>query len=163
MTETKIPASPAGRANTFPWPPVLFVAAVAAALLMSRLLPLPWPGLDDAPAHEIGLGFGVIGLVLIALSIKTLLSHGTTVRPDKTSTTLVTSGPYTWFRNPIYLGEVLLLLAGAEITKSIWFVFAGLAFGVLVTILQILPEERHLEAQFGDTYLDYKSRTRRWI
>lgn len=163
MTETKIPGSPTGRANTFPWPPVLFFAAIAAGLLASWLLPLPWPGLDDVPAHAIGLGFGAIGLALIALGIKALVQHGTTVRPDKTSTTLVTNGPYAWFRNPIYLGEVLLLFAGAELTKSIWYVAAGLAFGVLVTVLQILPEERHLEAQFGDVYLDYKSRTRRWI
>ncbi len=150
MTETKIPVAPTGRASTFPWPPALFLAAIAAGLLASRLLPLPWPGLDDVPAHAIGLGFGAIGLVLIVLGIKALIAHGTTVRPDKTSTTLVTDGPYAWFRNPIYLGQVLLLFAGAEITKSIWFVAAGLAFGVLVTVLQILPEERHLEAQFGD-------------
>ena len=151
------------RANTFPWPPVLFVAAIIAALLMSWLLPLPWPGLDDAPAHWIGLGFGVVGLVLIVLGFKALIDHRTTVLPNKASTTLVTSGPYRRFRNPIYLGEVLLLFAGAEITKSIWFVAAGLGFGVLVTVLQIIPEERHLEAQFGDAYLDYKVRTRRWI
>ena len=151
------------RANTFPWPPVLFVAAIIAALLMSWLLPLPWPGIDDAPAHWIGLGFGVVGLVLMILGFKALIDHRTTVLPNKTSTTLVTRGPYRWFRNPIYLGEVLLLFAGAEITKSIWFVVAGLVFGVLVTVLQIVPEERHLEAQFGDAYLDYKVRTRRWI
>jgi len=163
MTETKIPGTPTGRANTFPWPPVLFLAVIAAGLLANWLLPLPWPGLDDAPARAIGLGFGVIGVVLIALSVRALIAHGTTVRPDETSTVLVTSGPYAWFRNPIYLGAVLLLFAGAEITKSIWFVAAGLIFGALVTILQILPEERHLEAQFGDAYLNYKARTRRWI
>ena len=163
MTETKIPGSPTGRANTFPLPPVLFLAAIAAGLLASRLWPLPWPGLDDVPAHAIGLGFRAIGLVLIALGVKALVTHGTTVRPDKTATTLVTDGPYAWFRNPIYLGQVLLLFTGAEITKSIWYVAAGLAFSVLITVLQILPEERHLEAQFGDVYLDYKSRTRRWI
>ena len=151
------------RANTFPWPPVLFVAAIIAALLMSWLLPLPWPGIDDAPARWIGLGFGVVGLVLMILGFKALIEHRTTVFPNKTSTTLVTRGPYRWFRNPIYLGQVLLLFAGAEVTKSIWFVVAGLVFGVLVTILQIVPEERHLEAQFGDAYLDYKVRTRRWI
>jgi protein-S-isoprenylcysteine O-methyltransferase Ste14 len=134
-----------------------------AALLMSWLLPLPGPGIDDAPAHWIGLGFGVVGLVLMILGFKALIDHRTTVLPNKTSTTLVTRGPYRWFRNPIYLGQVLLLFAGAEITKSIWFVVAGLVFGVPVTVLQIVPEERHLEAQFGDAYLDYKVRTRRWI
>jgi protein-S-isoprenylcysteine O-methyltransferase Ste14 len=162
MTKITTHTAP-GRANTFPWPPVLFVAAIVAASLTSWLLPLSWPGLDDALAHWIGLGFGLVGLVLIVLGFKTLIENRTTVIPNKTSTTLVTSGPYRWFRNPIYLGQVLLLLAGAEITKSIWFVVAGLVFGVLVTVLQIVPEERHLEAQFGDAYLDYKVRTRRWI
>ena len=162
MTE---PASPpaALRANTFPWPPVLFIGAAAAAWLLTVLVPLPWPGLDDAPAQWIGLGFGVAGVLLIVFAIRELIAHGTTVLPDKESTTLVTSGPYGWFRNPIYLGEIFLLFCGAEITKSIWFVVAGLAFGVLVTVLRVLPEERHLEAKFADAYLRYKARTRRWI
>jgi protein-S-isoprenylcysteine O-methyltransferase Ste14 len=56
-----------------------------------------------------------------------------------------------------------MLFAAAEVTKSIWFVAAGLGFGLLVTLFQIIPEERHLEARFGDTYRDYKARTRRWI
>jgi protein-S-isoprenylcysteine O-methyltransferase Ste14 len=155
--------SPMERASSFPWPPVLFAAAIASALLMNWLAPLPWPGSDDGPAHAIGLAFGAAGILLIAFAIRALIIHGTTVRPDRTSTRLVTSGPYAWLRNPIYLGEVLLLLAGAEISKSIWFVVAALAFGLLVTVLQILPEERHLERQFGDAYLTYKSRTRRWI
>ena len=93
----------------------------------------------------------------------TLRKHGTTLLPDGSATALVTDGPYWRFRNPIYLGEVLLLFAAAEISKSIWFVVAGLAFAVLVTVLQIIPEERHLEARFGDAYRDYKARTRRWI
>ena len=150
-------------ANTFPWPPILFLAAAAAAWISTRIWPLPWPGLDDAPAHWIGIGFGVAGVILIATAIKSLVSHGTTVLPDRASTVLVTTGPYARFRNPIYLGEVLLLFCAAEITKSIWFVLAGVAFAFFVTVLQVLAEERHLEARFAEAYLEYKSRTRRWI
>lgn len=150
-------------ANIFPWPPALFAGAIAAACSLTELSPLPWPGLDDAPAHWVGVGFGVAGLLLIVFAVKALVEHRTTVLPNRASTALVTTGPYVRFRNPIYLGEVLLLFYGAEITKSIWFVAAALAFGVLVTVLQIIQEERHLEATFGGAYLDYKSRTRRWI
>jgi protein-S-isoprenylcysteine O-methyltransferase Ste14 len=163
MTDPRTSPRPAERANTFPWPPVIFIGAIAAALLMTEAWPLPWPGLDDALAHGIGLAFGAIGLVLIVFAFRALRAHGTTVLPDQTATTLVTSGPYARFRNPMYLGAVLVLFAAAEVTKSIWFVAAGFAFAVLVTALQILPEEHHLESQFGDAYLDYKSRTRRWI
>ena len=159
--------SPAGggaeRANTFPWPPVLFAAVIACAWGLSGVLPLAWPGQDDGPAHVIGLGFGVIGILLVAWGIATLVRGGTTVMPDQASTALVTSGPYGYFRNPIYLGEVLMLLALAELTKNIWFVAAAILFAILVTVLQIVPEERHLEARFGDSYRDYKRRTRRWI
>ncbi len=155
--------SPPAPPNTFPWPPVLLVGVIIGAWLLTQLAPLPWPGLDDTPAHLVGISFGITGVLLIIFAFKALLEHRTTVLPNKSSTTLVTTGPYVRFRNPIYLGEVLLLLYGAEITKSIWFVAAALIFGVLVTAMQIIPEERHLEATFGDAYLDYKSRTRRWI
>jgi protein-S-isoprenylcysteine O-methyltransferase Ste14 len=163
MTEqnTHMPSAPP--ANSFAWPPALFIGVIAIAALTTDMLPLPWPGLNDAPAHWLGLGFGVVGVLLIMFAIRALRAHGTTILADQTASVLVTSGPYARFRNPIYLGEVLLLLAAAEVTKSVWFVVAALAFGVLVTALQIVPEERHLERQFGDAYLDYKMRTRRWI
>ncbi len=163
MTNRNSLTPTSGPANVFPWPPVLLVSAIAAAWLLTRSAPLPWPGLDDTPAHWVGLGFGIAGLLLIVFALKALVEHRTTFLPNKASTALVTTGPYARFRNPIYLGEALLLLYAAEITKSVWFVAAALIFGVLVTALQIIPEERHLEATFGDAYLDYKSRTRRWI
>lgn len=164
VTPSDAEAAPAlARANTFPWPPVLLVLAVLAAWLLGRFAPLPWPGLDDRPARIAGLAVGAAGLVLIVAAVLSLRRHETTVMPDKTSTALVTSGPYRFFRNPIYLGEVMALFGVAELTKNIWFVAAAAAFAVLVTWLQIIPEERHLKARFGQDYLDYKQRARRWI
>lgn len=147
----------------FPWPPVLLVGVIAGAILLTREIPLTWPGLDDSPAHWVGLGFGAAGLLLAGFAMLTLVKNNTTILPGAAATRLVTSGPYARFRNPIYLGEVLMLLGAAELTKSIWFVVAGLVFGILVTALQIIPEERHLAERFGDAYLDYKSRSRRWL
>jgi protein-S-isoprenylcysteine O-methyltransferase Ste14 len=147
----------------FPWPPVLFAGVIATAWLLTAALPLPWPGLDDTAAHAIGLGFGILGLLLVVSGFRTLLVNRTTYLPHRSSTKLVTAWPFNRFRNPIYLGETLLLLYGAEMIKSIWFVGAALLFAIFVTALQIIPEERHLEATFGDEYLDYKARSRRWI
>jgi protein-S-isoprenylcysteine O-methyltransferase Ste14 len=101
--------------------------------------------------------------VLLIAAIVTLRRHGTTVLPDVGATVLVTDGPFRRFRNPIYLADCLILLGLAELTKNVWFVIAAVVFAILVTWLAIRPEEAHLEARFGDAYLDYKAKTRRWL
>jgi protein-S-isoprenylcysteine O-methyltransferase Ste14 len=151
------------RPGAFPWPPVLIAALLAAAWLLGRALPLPWPGLDDTPARLVGTGIGVAGVALVAWAVATLRRHRTTILPNKGADTLVTDGPYRYRRNPMYLGWVLVLLGLAELTKNLWLAAAAFAFAVLVTWLAIIPEEHHLEDKFADAYRDYKSSTRRWI
>lgn len=151
------------RPSSFPWPPLLFASALAAAWLLGRSYPLTWPGLDDTAAQVIGIGLGGVGIALILWAAWTLHAAQTTIMPHKGVDRLVTSGPFRWRRNPIYLGEVFLMLAVAEITKNVWFVILAPVFMAAVTWLAVLPEERHLEARFGDAWRDYKARTRRWI
>jgi protein-S-isoprenylcysteine O-methyltransferase Ste14 len=146
-----------------PWPPVLFLATIVLAMLSQRIYPLPWPGMDDAPARMIGYGFGVAGLALIVWGIYTLKQAGTTVLPDKGADKLVTDGPFRYRRNPIYMGDVLLFLGLAQLTGNIWLVIAAPLFAIAVYYLAILPEEQHLENRFGQAYLDYKENTRRWF
>lgn len=153
----------ADRPTTIPWPPILLVAVIAAAVVLGRVAPLTWPGLDDSAAHYIGLGLGALGIVLLAFSILAMRMAGTTLRPHGGATALVTTGPYKRFRNPIYLADCLILFGIAEITKNVWFVIGAFVFGLLVTWLSILPEERYLERRFGRAYLDYKAISRRWI
>lgn len=151
------------RPNRWPWPPILLAGLVAAAIGLGRAAPLAWPGVDDEAGRAVGLGIGVAGLLLLLWSARTLMRHNTTVLPDQPATHLVTTGPYAWRRNPIYLADSLILFGVAELTKNIWFVAAAILFGVLVTWLAILPEERHLEARFGDAWRDYAARTRRLL
>jgi len=159
----EIMTEPSSVPNTFPWPPILLGLAIAGAVGAGWLMPIEWPGLGDTPARVIGVGIGLGGLVLFVWGVVNLTMAGTTVLPDVASTVLVTWGAFRRFRNPLYLGEVMMLLGVAELTRNIWFViFAGL-FAIAVTYLAILPEERHLEETFGDAYRDYKERSRRWI
>lgn len=151
------------RPSDTPWPPIILASVVTAAILLGYVAPLPWPGLDDTPARMIGLGIGAAGVVLIVWAILTLRGHGTTFLPDAGATHLVTSGPYRRFRNPIYLADAMMLLGVAELTKNVWLVVAAALFAALVSWLAILPEERHLERRFGQAYLDYKAKSRRWI
>lgn len=153
----------AERPTAFPWPPVLLLGAVAAAIVLDLFAPLAWPGENDAPAHVIGIGIGVAGFALLAWAAMTLRRHQTTIIPNQGASALVTDGPFRFRRNPIYIADVLIMLGLAEITQNIWFAIMGLVFAVLVTWLAILPEERHLEARFGDAYRAYKAKTRMWL
>ena len=151
------------RPTRFPWPPVLIAATLAAACALERTMPLSWPGLDDPLARMAGTGIGVAGLALMAWAVVALGRARTTVLPHRGVSALVTTGPFRFRRNPIYLGEVMMFLGLAELTKSVWLVILAPVFALLITWLAILPEERHLEARFGDAYRAYRARTRRWI
>ena len=151
------------RPSAVPWPAVLFVAALAAGVLLGRLYPLPWPGLDDRPAQVIGYGLGAAGLALMVWGALTLYRANTTVLPHRRADRLVTHGAFRFRRNPIYMGEVLLFLGLAQVTGNIWLAIVAPLFAVAVLGLAIRPEERHLEARFGEDYLEYKARTRRWF
>jgi len=61
------------------------------------------------------------------------------------------------------MGEVLIFLGLAQATGNIWMAIVAAPLALLLLVLAILPEERHLEARFGERYLVYKGRTRRWF
>jgi protein-S-isoprenylcysteine O-methyltransferase Ste14 len=151
------------RPSAIPWPPILIAGGMAFAVAMGRLVPLPWPGLDDIAARVIGLGLGAAGLALIAWGFLTLRRAGTTIMPNRRADRMVTNGAFGFRRNPIYMGEALVFLGLAELTHNIWFAIAAPLFAIAILVLAILPEERHLEERFGQAYLDYKERTRRWF
>lgn len=157
------PFDPAHTPSRLPWPPILLVLLVAAALLLGIVAPLAWPGQGDFAGRIAGLALGAAGIVLLVWASAILHRHGTAIWPSHAAEVLVTDGPFRVRRNPIYIAHVLILLGVAEATRNIWFALLAVPYVALVTWLAVLPEERHLEARFGDAYRDYKQRTRRWI
>jgi len=151
------------RPSRIAWPPLLIAAALATAILMGQLYPLPWPGLNDLPALIVGYGLGGLGLALAGWGLVTLHRANTTVLPHKEVKRLVTHGAFGFRRNPMYMGEVLIFLGLAQATGNVWMAIVAAPLALLLLVLAILPEERHLEARFGEEYLAYKARTRRWF
>lgn len=75
---------------------------------------------------------------------------------------LVTTGPYAWCRNPMYLGH-LVFFAGLALAFASWIGAAIAVFHALWFDRRVRGDEAQLEARFGDAYLDYARRVKRWI
>jgi protein-S-isoprenylcysteine O-methyltransferase Ste14 len=152
------------RPNSLPWPPIIYLAAIAVSILLNVLHPLPWFGQPPS-----GILF-VLGLLMIAAfvalnisAIRAMRRAGTTVRPDRGTDHLVTDGPFSFTRNPLYLAGTMLVLGIGLVSGIIWFLLLAVLAAFAVEKLAIEREERHLQARFGKTYVDYTERVRRWI
>jgi len=107
----------------------------------------------------------VSGFVLIVAASYVFNEKRTSINPMKpeSASSLVRNGVYRFTRNPMYLGIAVILFA--------WLIFLGNVLNIVNVILfilymnkyQIIPEERALEKLFGDEYISYKSKVKRWL
>jgi protein-S-isoprenylcysteine O-methyltransferase Ste14 len=144
-------------------PVVLLAIAVALIWLLARLLPdlgLIFPGQTVCALFLFALSgyLGLKGIWDFRQAKTTVHPH----QPDKAST-VVSNGIYRYSRNPMYLGLVLLLIVEGLVLKNWSMLFVVWGFIAYLSRFQIVPEERALEMKFGQEYLDYKEKVRRWI
>ena len=152
------------RHGIIPWPPVIYVVAIALSVVLGMLYPLPWIG-DISGDLLFGVGwvalFGVAKLWITA--IRVMMRAKTTFDPNADPDHLVTSGPFGITRNPMYLANTLLLIGVAFITGIAWFLIFAFLAAFATQKLAIEKEEKILAAKFGKKYRDYAKRVRRWI
>ena len=75
---------------------------------------------------------------------------------------LVTSGPFAWCRNPMYVGHIIFLIGLALALQSLLAALIAVATSVWFHF-RVLRDERRLRERFGQSYHDYSQRVRRWI
>jgi len=145
-------------------PPLLLVILFGVAMwAVSRVLPAGYfviPGKFLLSTAVLALG-GCIAL----LGVLEFRSAGTTVDPrtPNQSESLVVKGVYRFTRNPMYLGFLLMLVAWGIFLGSVFAALLLPLFVVYLNRFQILPEERHMRALFGEAYDRYASQVRRWL
>jgi protein-S-isoprenylcysteine O-methyltransferase Ste14 len=142
-------------------PPVYLLVALALMGFFHHAA--PGARLIQAPYHHAGLVIAALGLGLIAWAALRFRRAGTNIRPHLPSSALVVAGPYKFTRNPMYLGMAGILLGAALFMGSLTPFVVIPAFMALIYERFIVPEEAKLEAAFGQPYLDYKARVRRWL
>ena len=145
-------------------PPLLFVGPLVAAAALDSLVPRPISAGG-------GLAVTVGGLAIVAASVALGLSSvasfqrmKTTILPaGRPTTSIVDRGAYAFTRNPMYLAMALAYLGLMAVLNTLW---ALGFFPVVVAVVDrfvIRREERYLVEKFGETYVSYCSRVRRWM
>ena len=109
--------------------------------------------------------FLIAGMFYGPPAIRTFIRLKTTIDPVNiaNASQVVSSGPFAYSRNPMYVGMLMLLLAWAAYLSVAWTALGPILFFAYITRFQIMPEEKAMEAKFGQAYLAYKKRVRRWI
>ena len=153
--------SQTGHANVKIEPPVLLLMHVIAVILLRWLVPLPFV----LPKLLEWLGYVLIllGIGLGAGAVSRFRRAHTTTKPHESASTIVTTGPYRFTRNPIYLGLVCMLIGFSFAFRTYWGLILSPLFIALMNTLVIQHEEAYLEKKFGEMYTSYKSRVRRWL
>jgi protein-S-isoprenylcysteine O-methyltransferase Ste14 len=142
-------------------PPLIYAGALAIGLLANRLYPLAF--LPRGLSRVLGWPLIFGGFVIGSLGFREMKRAGTNVDPREPTTAIVTGGPYRFTRNPLYLSMTLVY---AGITALANALPAALLLPAVLAFMRrgvIEREERYLERKFGDEYMDYKARVRRWI
>ena len=151
--------------NTVPWPPLLYGGAAVLALLLDRAVPLPavWVGGQWLVVRGGGGVMLVVGLALDLWAMATMWRHKANIMPHRAATALVTHGPFALSRNPIYLGNTVLLFGAGLAFGMAWFIPAAFLAAGLTGHLAIAREEAHLNARFGREWREYRLRVNRWV
>jgi protein-S-isoprenylcysteine O-methyltransferase Ste14 len=143
-------------------PPAVVLVMAVFMWLISRAVPsLRF----DLPGHNwLGAAIVLAGFVTGMSGVLSFRKAHTTTNPLKPgASTLVTRGVYAMSRNPMYLGGVIMLLGWSFLLQNaLAFVFLPV-YVLYINRFQIEPEERVLTSLFGETYVAYQARARRWL
>ena len=142
-------------------PPLIYLLPLLFGLILDRKAHLPF--LPSGVARIVGWPLIGCGALINGWFLKTIRHAEVPIRTDKPVPKLTTEGPFRYTRNPSYLALAMIYAGIALLRNSLW---AILLLPLVVIVMQrevIGREEQYLERTFGEEYLTYKARVRRWV
>lgn len=142
-------------------PPLIFLGFLLIGLYFDSAW---WQG--QLAGTALMVAGGLIALCGLGQILISALGHrrvGTNIEPWEPTTVIVTTGLYGKTRNPIYLGLAFLHVGLAVAAGSVVGCLTVIGSIAVVQTYVIGREERYLEEKFGQPYVDYKAKVRRWI
>jgi protein-S-isoprenylcysteine O-methyltransferase Ste14 len=144
-------------------PPLVMLIFALIAWLLNRSFPM---GNEPGVAVKVlAVLFFLVGMLITILAAREFKKAQTTVNPmaPEKASSLVTSGVFSWTRNPMYLGMVCVLFAWCVWLASPVSFLVLPFFAFYITRFQIRPEERAMKTLFANEFEQYKQRVPRWL
>ena len=142
-------------------PPIVLDVALGLGIPVGILLPTRL--LPAEAAVPLGLGVVAISVLLVIAAVRELRRKKTAFDVRKPTSAIVRTGVFRLTRNPVYLSMMLLYVGVSLLINSPWMLLLAIPTGSALCLAAIKPEERYLEAKFGDAYREYRATVPRWI
>ena len=144
-------------------PPLVYVSIFFISILCHRAAPIPYNWFSTPGIQILGWTFIASAIVLLVTSLWRFLVSKNTLIPIKPAQSLQTSGIYAISRNPMYLALLCLYYGVAIFKGNVWTFILSPIIIVIIQSYVIKKEEQYLMRAFGDLYLTYMKKVRRWI
>jgi len=157
------------RANVISFPPIIFLFSMNLAFTVAmsnmyhyQIYHVP-DVLDFFRSKPIGILLIFMSLIIFYISIKQFNKHSEDPVPTTPSNLIIVNGIYSYTRNPMYLGLLLMQIGLGMLLSVIHIVMFTVFTYLILKYFVIFPEEKYLEDKFGDVYIRYKKSVNRWI
>jgi protein-S-isoprenylcysteine O-methyltransferase Ste14 len=142
-------------------PPVIVLILVVSNFLSSKKIDI----INIPNQTLVSIIILLIGVFILIVPVSKFIKSKTTVNPIKFKKVnkLITSGIYKYSRNPMYLGFLMIVISTSIYYLNIFSIITPIFFYFWINRFQIKREEIFLNKKFGQKYITYKSKTRKWI
>ena len=140
------------------FPPIILLASIVLQVILLFSFPI-----SVDLSSLLGLILIFSGVSLVVVSLRFMRKMKTTFIPDGTPEVLISSGPFKFSRNPIYLGMLTILVGVAFLMSSLSAIIIAFVFGTIINFTWIAHEEKKLHELFSEDWENYSSKVRRWI
>ncbi len=143
---------------------LIFGVPFVIALILQWFFPLSLPrGFFTFAFIVVGTIILLIGIVLVVLARREFARYNQPTDPGQPTLKMVTTGVFSFSRNPLYLGGICMIIGAALVVNLPWGLILLLPALIVGHFVLIVPEEKYLAAKFGDEYRSYTTLVGRWI